>query len=113
VEALTAPLNAYNKNDIEFKIYTMFNKQLQFTKSECEVVKLLLLGMNTQEMSDARFVGRKATKFHLTSIYKKLKARDKFQALVRILMILNSGLPLGDSWQKTQHQNTQADQESQ
>ena len=52
------------------------------TKREVEVLQLIADGCSTQEVADTLFISQKTVKNHLASIYQKLDARDRTQAVL-------------------------------
>ena len=50
---------------------------------ELEVLQLLADGQSTSEIAEAMFISQKTVKNHLASIYEKIDARDRTQAVVR------------------------------
>lgn len=53
------------------------------TKREVEVLQLIADGCSTQEVADSLYISQKTVKNHLASIYQKLDARDRTQAVLR------------------------------
>ena len=53
------------------------------TKREVEVLQLIADGCSTQEVADSLFISQKTVKNHLASIYQKLDARDRTQAVLQ------------------------------
>lgn len=53
------------------------------TKREEEVLQLIADGCSTVEVADRLFISQKTVKNHLASIYQKLDARDRTQAVLR------------------------------
>lgn len=53
------------------------------TKREVEVLQLIADGCSTQEVAEQLFISQKTVKNHLASIYHKLDARDRTQAVLR------------------------------
>ncbi|MGE3327373.1 MAG: response regulator [Acidimicrobiia bacterium] len=49
---------------------------------EVEVLQLIANGLSTPEVASALFISQKTVKNHLASIYEKLDARDRTQAVV-------------------------------
>lgn len=57
------------------------------TRREEEVLQLFALGRSTAEVADELFISAKTVKNHLQSIYKKLDARGRTEAIVRAARI--------------------------
>ncbi len=53
------------------------------TKREVEVLQLIADGCSTPEVAERLFISQKTVKNHLASIYHKLDARDRTQAVLR------------------------------
>ena len=53
------------------------------TRREEEVLQLIADGCSTPEVADRLFISQKTVKNHLASIYQKLDARDRTQAVLR------------------------------
>ena len=53
------------------------------TKREIEVLQLIADGCATSEVADKLFISQKTVKNHLASIYAKLDARDRTQAVLQ------------------------------
>ena len=53
------------------------------TKREEEVLQLIADGCSTPEVAQRLFISQKTVKNHLASIYQKLDARDRTQAVIR------------------------------
>ena len=53
------------------------------TKREVEVLQLIADGCSTQEVADSLYISQKTVKNHLASIYQKLDARDRTQAVLQ------------------------------
>ncbi len=53
------------------------------TKREEEVLQLIADGCSTPEVAERLFISQKTVKNHLASIYQKLDARDRTQAVLR------------------------------
>ena len=53
------------------------------TKREEEVLQLIADGCSTSEVADQMYISQKTVKNHLASIYQKLDARDRTQAVLR------------------------------
>jgi DNA-binding NarL/FixJ family response regulator len=53
------------------------------SERELEVLRLLADGQSTPEIAQVMFISQKTVKNHLASIYEKIDARDRTQAVVR------------------------------
>ena len=53
------------------------------TKREEEVLQLIADGCSTPEVAERLFISQKTVKNHLASIYQKLDARDRTQAVLQ------------------------------
>jgi len=53
------------------------------TRREEEVLQLIADGCSTSEVADQMFISQKTVKNHLASIYQKLDARDRTQAVLQ------------------------------
>ena len=53
------------------------------TKREEEVLQLIADGCSTPEVADRLYISQKTVKNHLASIYQKLDARDRTQAVLQ------------------------------
>jgi DNA-binding NarL/FixJ family response regulator len=58
-------------------------EDLGVTKREEEVLQLIADGCSTPEVAERLFISQKTVKNHLASIYQKLDARDRTQAVLR------------------------------
>ena len=52
------------------------------TKREEELLQLIVDGLATSEVAERMFISQKTVKNHLASIYEKLQARDRTQAVL-------------------------------
>jgi DNA-binding NarL/FixJ family response regulator len=57
------------------------------TKREEEILQLVADGLSTTEVARELFISVKTVKNHLTSIYEKLEARDRTQAVISAVRI--------------------------
>ena len=53
------------------------------TKREEEVLQLIADGCSTSEVAEQMYISQKTVKNHLASIYQKLDARDRTQAVLQ------------------------------
>ena len=59
----------------------------KLTKRENEILPLLAIGMNRNEISVKLFISEETVKMHIKNLYKKLKAKNKIDALIKTKMI--------------------------
>ena len=57
------------------------------SKREREVLQLVAEGLSTPEVADRLFISIKTVKNHLASIYEKLDAHDRTQAVLRAIRL--------------------------
>ena len=57
------------------------------TKREVEVLQLIADGCSTPEVAESLFISQKTVKNHLASIYHKLDARDRTQAVLQAVRL--------------------------
>jgi len=57
------------------------------TKRESEVLQLIADGCSTPEVASKLYISQKTVKNHLASIYQKLDARDRTQAVLRAVRL--------------------------
>ena len=53
------------------------------TKREEEVLQMIADGCSTTEVAEGLYISQKTVKNHLASIYQKLEARDRTQAVLQ------------------------------
>lgn len=70
--------------------------KMGLTRSEVEVCSKVLIHSCQQDIADAMFVDIKTVKYHLTSVYKKLKV-DRMHGLLLYLY------PLSMEWQEPEN----------
>jgi DNA-binding CsgD family transcriptional regulator len=69
---------------------TWSNKEVPgatLTKREEEVLRLLAKAMNRNEIADKLFISEETVKMHIKNSYKKLKAKNKIDALIKLKLI--------------------------
>jgi DNA-binding CsgD family transcriptional regulator len=66
---------------------TMKRIDAGLTARENEVLLLLAKGMNREEIAAKLFVSPETVKMHIKNIYRKLKAKNKVDALIKMKMI--------------------------
>jgi two-component system response regulator DegU len=57
----------------------------RLTRRETEVLQLITDGLSTPEVADDLYISQKTVKNHLASVYQKLEARDRTQAVVEAM----------------------------
>ena len=57
------------------------------TKREEEVLQMIADGCSTTEVAEGLYISQKTVKNHLASIYQKLEARDRTQAVLRAVRL--------------------------
>jgi DNA-binding NarL/FixJ family response regulator len=62
---------------------TAVNEEPIISPREEEVLQLIADGLSTPEVASALYISQKTVKNHLASIYEKLDARDRTQAVIR------------------------------
>ena len=60
---------------------------LRITKRENEVLELLAKGMNRNEIATKLFISDETVKMHTKNLYKKLNAKNKIDALIKMKLI--------------------------
>ena len=66
---------------------TMKITDAKLTARENEVLSLLAKGMNRDEIATKLFVSPETIKMHVKNLYKKLKAKNKVDALIKMKML--------------------------
>jgi DNA-binding CsgD family transcriptional regulator len=66
---------------------TMKRIDAGLTARENEVLLLLAKGMNRDEIAAKLFISPETVKMHIKNIYKKLKAKNKVDALIKMKML--------------------------
>ena len=66
---------------------TMKRTDANLTARENEVLSLLAKGMSREEIATKLFVSPETVKMHIKNIYKKLKAKNKVDALIKMKML--------------------------
>ena len=72
-----------NKNSFA----TMKKTDAKLTPRENEVLLLLAKGMNREEIAAKLFISPETVKMHIKNIYKKLKAKNKIDALIKMKLV--------------------------
>ena len=57
------------------------------TARENEVLLLLAKGLNREQIAAKLFISPETVKMHIKNIYKKLKAKNKVDALIKMKML--------------------------
>ena len=68
-------------------VVTMKKTDAKLTTRENEVLSLLAKGLNRDEIAAKLFVSPETVKMHIKNIYKKLKAKNKIDALIKMKML--------------------------
>jgi len=84
--ALSPGLAASMLTDINNEIHKADQPKL-LTKREEEVLQLIANGCSTPEVAEQLYISQKTVKNHLASIYQKLKARDRTQAVIQAVRL--------------------------
>jgi DNA-binding NarL/FixJ family response regulator len=83
-ENITALLSNPNIPDTMSKDEEHGNK---LTKRESEVLSLLAKGMTRDEIANKLYISSETVKMHTKNLYKKLKVKNKVEALIKSKMI--------------------------
>lgn len=63
------------------------DSNVRLTKRENEILQLLAKGMNRNEIAGGLFISDETVKMHIKNLYRKLKAKNKIDALIKTKMI--------------------------
>ena len=63
------------------------DSNVKLTNRENEILQLLAKGMNRNEIAAKLFISDETVKMHTKNLYKKLKAKNKIDALIKMKMI--------------------------
>lgn len=66
---------------------TQMSQSALLSEREMEVLQLLADGQSTPEIATTMFISQKTVKNHLASIYEKIDARDRTQAVIRAVRL--------------------------
>jgi DNA-binding CsgD family transcriptional regulator len=66
---------------------TMKRTDAGLTARENEVLLLLAKGLNRDEIAAKLFISPETVKMHIKNMYKKLKAKNKVDALIKMKML--------------------------
>ncbi|MGJ7918980.1 LuxR C-terminal-related transcriptional regulator [Neobacillus sp. LXY-4] len=80
VNELEVSLNRLRPNTIEPNI----SRNLNLSKREMDVVKLVLEGKNNRTIAESLFISEHTVKNHMTNIFQKLAVNDRSQAIAKI-----------------------------
>ena len=80
--ALSPQLAATMLNEVRRMDQPVPEQERVVTKREEEVLQLIADGCSTPEVAERLFISQKTVKNHLASIYQKLDARDRTQAVL-------------------------------
>ena len=78
------PLEIYSENSL---IVTMKKADAKLTARENEVLLSLSKGMNRDEMAAKLFISPETVKMHIKNIYRKINAKNKVDALIKMKML--------------------------
>jgi DNA-binding NarL/FixJ family response regulator len=81
--ALSPQLAASMLNEVRKLDMAPTREDRVVTKREEEVLQLIADGCSTSEVADQMYISQKTVKNHLASIYQKLDARDRTQAVLQ------------------------------
>jgi len=68
-------------------VVTMKKTDAKLTTRENEVLSLLAKGLNRDEIAAKLCVSPETVKMHIKNIYKKLKAKNKIDALIKMKIL--------------------------
>jgi two-component system nitrate/nitrite response regulator NarP len=63
------------------------DNDVRLTNRENEILHLLAKAMNRNEIAAKLFISDETVKMHTKNLYKKLKAKNKIDALIKMKMI--------------------------
>ena len=63
------------------------DSNVKLTNRENEILQLFAKGMNRNEIPAKLFISDETVKMHTKNLYRKLKARNKIDALIKMKMI--------------------------
>lgn len=78
------PPEINNENSL---IVTMKKTDVSLTARENEVLLLVAKGMNRDEIAAKLFISPETVKMHVKNLYKKLKAKNKIDALIKMKLV--------------------------
>jgi DNA-binding NarL/FixJ family response regulator len=81
--ALSPQLAASMLNEVRKLDHPASEEERVITRREEEVLQLIANGCSTPEVAEKLFISQKTVKNHLASIYQKLDARDRTQAVLQ------------------------------
>ena len=56
-------------------------RKFDLSKRELEILELILAGLNNKEIDARLFISYHTVKNHVTSIYRKLKVKNRYQLI--------------------------------
>lgn len=62
-------------------------RDVKLTRRENEVLQLLAKGCTRNQIAKKLFISDETVKMHIKNIYKKVKAKNKIDALVKMKML--------------------------
>ena len=68
-------------------VVTMKKTDAKLTTRENEVLSLLAKGLNRDEIAAKLFISPETVKMHVKNIYRKINAKNKVDALIKMKMI--------------------------
>ena len=73
-------LTEFAFSNIKQKLYYI-QKDTKLTQREIEILKLLSIGVTNEEIAEKTFITLNTVKTHLYNIYKKIKVKNRLQAI--------------------------------
>ena len=79
----------FESQEIIDKNFSVTMKRIDagLTTRENEVLLLLAKGMNREEIAAKLFISPETVKMHIKNMYRKLKAKNKVDALIKMKML--------------------------
>lgn len=77
----------FAKNNLSETMRDMEAPLVRLTKREDEVLLFLAKGMTRDEIATKLFISAETVKMHTKNIYRKLEAKNKIDALLKLKMI--------------------------
>ena len=77
----------FAKNNLSETMRDMEAPLVRLTKREDEVLLFLAKGMTRDEIASKLFISAETVKMHTKNIYRKLEAKNKIDALLKLKMI--------------------------
>ncbi len=85
--ALSPQLAASMLDEVRKLGTTQVREERLVSRREEEVLQLIADGCSTSEVADRMYISQKTVKNHLASIYQKLEARDRTQAVLQAVRL--------------------------